>query len=137
MPSVEARKWFLVAHLLSLSIFDCSKVPKCCFLTKIITFSRHSFEQWAWQVLHLTQIYGEVCCARQKMTFIYLLVFIANIGGLKNSEFFFIYKTKRLNLHSFEKWVCPVFRFAYFNRDTQCGRQKMAFIDSSTFIANI
>ena len=33
----------LVAHLLSSSIFDCSKVPKCCFLTKIITLSRHSF----------------------------------------------------------------------------------------------
>ena len=52
------------------------------------------------------------------MTFIHLLVFIANIGGLKNSEFFFTYKTKRLNIHSFEKWVCPVFKFAYFNRDT-------------------
>ena len=60
--SVEDRKWFLVAHLLSFSIFDCSKVPKCCFLGKIITLSRHSFEQWAWQVLDFTYIYGEVCC---------------------------------------------------------------------------
>ena len=40
MPSVEDRKWLLVAHLLSFSIFDCSKVSKCCFLSKIITLSR-------------------------------------------------------------------------------------------------
>ena len=37
MHSVEDRKWFLVAHLLSFSMSDCSKVPKCCFLTKIIS----------------------------------------------------------------------------------------------------
>ena len=54
MHSVEDREWFLVAHLLCFSIFDCSKVPKCCFLTKIITMSRHSSEQWAWQVLDFT-----------------------------------------------------------------------------------
>ena len=36
----------------------------------------------------------------------------------KTRNFFFTYKTKRLNIHSFEKWVCPVFKFAYFNRDT-------------------
>ena len=54
MHSVEDREWFLVAHLLSLSIFDSPKVLKCCFLTKIITLSRHSFEQWAWQVLDFT-----------------------------------------------------------------------------------
>ena len=36
----------LAAHLHSFSMFDWSKVPKGCFLTKIITLSRHSFEQW-------------------------------------------------------------------------------------------
>ena len=54
MHSMEDRKWFLVAHLLSVSIYDWSKVPKYCFLTKIINLSRHSFEQWAWQVLDFT-----------------------------------------------------------------------------------
>ena len=137
MHSVEDRKQFLVAHLLYFSIFDCSKVPKCCFLTKIITLSRHSFEQWVWQVLDFTQIYGQVCCAKQKMTFTHLLVFIANTWGLKNSEIFFLYKRRLLHIHSFEKWVCPVFKFAYFNRDAQCVRWKMVFIDSSTLIANI
>ena len=65
--------------LQSFSIFDWPKFPKWCFLTKIITLGRHSFEQWAWQVLDFIQIYGEVCCARQKMTLIHFLVFIANI----------------------------------------------------------
>ena len=40
--------------LQSFSIFDWSKFPKWCFLTKIITLGRHSFEQWAWQVLDFT-----------------------------------------------------------------------------------
>ena len=54
MHSLEDKKRFLVVHLLSFSMFDCSKVPKCYFWTKIITLSRHSFEQWAWQVLDFT-----------------------------------------------------------------------------------
>ena len=51
---MEDRKWFLVAQLQSFSIFDWTKFPKWCFLTKITTLSRHSFEQWAWQVLDFT-----------------------------------------------------------------------------------
>ena len=54
----------LVAYLISFSIFNYSKIPKCCFSAKIITLSRHSFEQWAWQALDFTYIYGKVCCAR-------------------------------------------------------------------------
>ena len=34
--------------LLSLLIFDYSKIAKCCFLTRIITLSRHTLKQWAW-----------------------------------------------------------------------------------------
>ena len=34
------------------------------FLTKIITLSRHSFEQWVWQVFVFTYIYKEVCFVR-------------------------------------------------------------------------
>ena len=60
-----------------------------CFLIHIITLSKHSFEQWAWQVLDVTYIYGKVCFARQKMTFIQFLVFIANIWELKHLETFF------------------------------------------------
>ena len=64
MHSVEDRKCFSVGHLLSFSMFDCSKVSKCCFLTKKITLSRRSFEQSAWQVLDFAEIYGEVCFSR-------------------------------------------------------------------------
>ena len=95
MHSVEDRKWFLVVHLLSVSIFDCSKLSKCCFLTKTITLSGHSFDQWALQVLDFTWIYREVCFAsgcchseilrrdrcylRQKMAAIDFFSLIANV----------------------------------------------------------
>ena len=36
---MKNRKWFLLAHLLSLSVFDFSKILECCFLTKIIRLS--------------------------------------------------------------------------------------------------
>ena len=45
----------------------------------MIPLSRHSFEEWAWQVLDFTQIYREVCFAKYEMVFIDLFVFIANI----------------------------------------------------------
>ena len=64
MHSVEDEKWFLLAYLVSFSMFDCPKLSKCCFLTKIISFGGHYFEKWAWQVLDFTYIYGKVCCGR-------------------------------------------------------------------------
>ena len=38
--SVEDRKWFLAAHLLSFSMFDCSKLPK-----KLLFNQNNNFEQ--------------------------------------------------------------------------------------------
>ena len=55
----------------------------------MIPLSRHSFEEWAWQVLDFTQIYREVCFAKYEMVFIDLFVFIANIWEFKNSKMLF------------------------------------------------
>ena len=55
----------------------------------------------------------------------------------KLRDFFSLNKATRLSRHSFERWVCSGFKFAYFNRDAYCVREKMVFIDSSTFTANI
>ena len=43
MHSAEDRKWFLVAHLLSVSIFDCSKIPKCLFFNQNNNFKQTQF----------------------------------------------------------------------------------------------
>ena len=51
MSSAYNKKWFLLAHLLSLRIFECWRIRKCCFSSKIVHLSRHSFEQWAWSIL--------------------------------------------------------------------------------------
>ena len=53
MGSVSDRKWFLLTHLLSLRIFECWKIRKCCFSSKIMHLSRHIFEKWAWYILKL------------------------------------------------------------------------------------
>ena len=55
----------------------------------------------------------------------------------KTPKFCFLYKTTRLSRHSFEKWAWSVLKFSCFNRDAQFIRQKMVFVGSSTFIANI
>ena len=54
-----------------------------------------------------------------------------------SNTLFSLNKTARLSRHGFESWVCPVFKCACFDRDAYCVREKMVFIDSSTFIANI
>lgn len=41
------RKWFLLAFLLSLQIFEGSKILYICFLTKITFLSTLSFEIWS------------------------------------------------------------------------------------------
>lgn len=40
---VQVRKWFSFTCLLPLRIFEFTKIRKCCFLTKILCFSKHSF----------------------------------------------------------------------------------------------
>ena len=39
---------------MDLQTIPVEEVAFYCFLTKIITLRRHSFEQWAWQVLDFT-----------------------------------------------------------------------------------
>ena len=51
MGSVQDRKWFLLTHLLSLRIFQCWKIQKCWFSSKIMHLSRRTSEQWAWSIL--------------------------------------------------------------------------------------
>ena len=43
MHSVEDRKWFLVAHLLSFSMFDCSNVPKQLLFNQNKNFEQTHF----------------------------------------------------------------------------------------------
>ena len=43
MHSVEDRKWFLVAHLLSFSMFDCSNVPKQLLFNQNKNFEQTQF----------------------------------------------------------------------------------------------
>ena len=55
----------------------------------------------------------------------------------KTWRFFSLNKTTRLSRQSFESWACSVFKFTCVNTEALSVRQKMVFIDLSTFIANI
>ena len=55
----------------------------------------------------------------------------------KTQILFSLNKTTHFSGHSLERWVYSLFKFTYFSRDAYCAREKMVFIDSSTFIANI
>ena len=48
---VSNKKWFLLTYLLSSQIFECWKIWKSCFSSKIVHFSRHTFKQWACSIL--------------------------------------------------------------------------------------
>ena len=79
MGSVSDRKWFLLTHLLSLRIFECWKIRKCCFSSKIMHLSRHIFEEWVWPLWNFTKCHRDRCYLRQEMASIDFFLLIANI----------------------------------------------------------
>ena len=100
------------AHFLSFSIFDRSKIPKSCFLTKIISLSRHSFEQWTWQVLDFTYRFMERYVVQDRKWLLFnCWISFQMFEDSKTRKFCLLYKTIRLSRHSFEKWMWPLWDF--------------------------
>ena len=64
MHSVEDKKWFLLTPLVSLRIFECWKIRKCCFSSKAVHLSRHNFEKRVWSILKFALLNRDAKCGR-------------------------------------------------------------------------
>ena len=64
MGSVSDKKWFLLTPLVSLWIFECWEIGKCCFSSKMVHLSRGNFEQWAWSILVFASLNRDAWCGR-------------------------------------------------------------------------
>ena len=117
MHSLGDAKLLSWTHLLSLPTFDCSKIPKCCFLTKMIRFTWHSFEKWAWSVWNLLTLIEMYGVKDKKWFSLTRLISLRIFEGWKIRKCCFWSKIIHLSRHSFEKWAWSVSKFAYFNRD--------------------
>ena len=92
-----------IDFLLSLPIFECSKILKSCFLTKIIRLSKDSFGKWAWPVLDFTEIYRGMFCKIEN-GFYWLACFHCEyLRAQKFKKCCFLTKMTRLSRHKFEK----------------------------------
>ena len=120
MGSVQDRKWFLLTHLLSLRIFQCWKIQKCWFSSKIMHLSRRTSDLNSgrglfWNLLTLTEMHS---FADKKLFLLTPLDSLQIFECWKIWKCCFSRKIMHLSRHTCKQWAWSISKFYLVKSDS-------------------
>ena len=120
MGSVQDRKWFLLTHLLSLRIFQCWKIQKCWFSSKIMHLSRRTSDLNSgrglfWNLLTLTEMHS---FADKKLFLLTPLDSLQIFECWKIWKCCFSRKIMHLSRHTCKQWAWSISKFSLVKSDS-------------------